>query len=117
NFRLSENAYVFVAHVGPGGDVKVLFPTSPDDDGLVEGGRTYGIPEFSAGRSPDYAARYAFSSYNYLPMAARTNSYDGGAGYIFVIASWRPMRFDRLSSKGEWDFYDISDTYYLRDPR
>src|SRR5438105_6927798 len=85
NFHVDENAYVFVAHVGPTGDIRVLFPTTPTDDGLVEGGRTYGIPEFSAGQYSQYASRYAFTSSSYLPLAARTLSYDGGAGYIFVI--------------------------------
>jgi hypothetical protein len=107
---------VLVGHLGPDGIVRIIFPTDPTDNGLVQGGKTYRLPEISAG----YYDMYRWRNANYglfRGPAARTDSYDGGAGYIFVIAAWRPMRFDRFSDNGQWDSFEVADDAYLRDPR
>jgi hypothetical protein len=49
--------------------------------------------------------------------AASSYAYDGGLGYVFVIASWRPMRFDRFRTGNDWDSFDLADANYMRDPR
>src|SRR5690242_5948708 len=59
-FSMSDDAYVLVAHVDADGRLRVLFPKTPQDDGYVEGGRSYQIPEFDAGFQSNYSfARYS----------------------------------------------------------
>src|SRR5262249_51172589 len=45
------------------------------------------------------------------------DSYDGGLGYAFIIASWRPMHFERFSATGDWDSFQLADPNYMNDPR
>ena len=114
-FRMFDDAYVLVGHLGADGRVRVVFPTSPDDDGFVNGDKIYHVPSFFAGFTDEYRWRRANDGYH--TQASRRASYDGGIGYVFVIASWRPMRFDRMMDAGKWETYEISDVRYMADPR
>jgi hypothetical protein len=116
-FRLEDDAYVAVGHLGPDGVVRIIFPMDPSDNGLVEGGKTYRLPEISAGYLDMYRWRNSMYSSMYRSPSAQHDSYDAGYGYVFVIAAWRPMRFDRFSESGEWNSFEIANEVYLRDPR
>ena len=116
SFRMEDDAYVLVGHLGPDGVVRIIFPADPSDNGLVQGGKSYRLPEVSAGFYDQYRWRNAqFGMFR--STAARTDSYDGGTGYVFVIAAWRPMRLDRFSQDGRWDSFEVTDEMYMRDPR
>ena len=116
-FRMRDDAYVLVAHVDADGHLTVVFPKTPQDDGFVEGGRNYQVPEFNAGFQNNYAfARYS-GNVRYRPYSSRVDSYDGGTGYVFVVASWRPMQFDRIVENGHWASYELSDAFSTSDPR
>jgi hypothetical protein len=116
-FHMYDDAYVIVGHLDASGRLKVVFPSEPGDDGFVRGDKIYQVPSFFAGFADDYSWRY--SQYRYQPhsVASRLDSYDAGLGYVFVIASWRPMRLDRITDGNRWLNYDISDISYMQDPR
>ena len=38
-------------------------------------------------------------------------------GYVFMVASWRPMRFDAFRDGPNWDSYELASNEYLNDPR
>src|SRR6266567_3429171 len=117
SLRIENDAYVVVGQLGPDGVVRIVFPTDPTDDGFVRGGKSYMLPEFSAGFEDLYRYRYQSGLGVFRRAGSAYDSYDGGAGYVFVIASWRPMRFDRFSDGTKWDTFEITDDQYLRDPR
>jgi hypothetical protein len=114
-FHLDADAYVIVGHIDADGVLRIAFPGDPKDDGLVKGNKTYQTQEFFAGFTDQY--RYRVTSGMFQPVSSRYDSYDGGLGYVFIIASWRPMRFDRFQTGGDWDTFEIADEQYLRDPR
>jgi hypothetical protein len=115
NFHLEDDAYVLVGHIDADGILRIEFPDNPLDGGFVRGHASYSTAEFFAGFTNEYRAR--FNTGYSLSGASRTDSYDGGLGYVFAIASWQPMHFDRFSTKGVWDSFEVSDADYLRDPR
>ena len=54
----------------------------------------------------------------YRGVGSRLDSYDGvGYGYIFIIASRYPLRFDRVSGFGLWDDLALDNYRSLIDPR
>ncbi len=115
-FNLGDDAYVVVGQIDPNGVVHFVFPTDPNDDGFVRGNRSYQTNETFAGFEDNfnyraYQARYTTSGYT-------PYSYDRGVGYMFVIASWRPMHLDQIGrGTNAWDTFEIADDSYLRDPR
>lgn len=117
-FSLENDAYVVIGHLGVDGRLSIVFPSRPDDDGLVRGGQTYRVPPFFVGFSEELAANWwRYRPYRSRGYATRAASYDGGLGYVFVVASWRPMRLDRIASGNRWEEYTVSDIQYLYDPR
>jgi len=114
-FHLDADAYVIVGHIDASGVMRVVFPLNPDDDGLVKGDKNYQTQEFFAGFTDQY--QYRIRSGMFYPTASRVDSYDGGTGYVFIIASWRPMHFDRFQTGGSWDSFEIADEQYMTDPR
>jgi hypothetical protein len=104
-FRLEDDAYVIVVNVGLDGYARVIFPESPDDDGFMRGGRTYRLPAFF----PGFANTFRSSRYGrlYHATSAYDDIYDQYAGYVFVIASWRPMHFKITEAIGLWDDYEL----------
>lgn len=71
--RTDEDAYVAVLHVDTRGDVEVLFPATPYDDGFLRGRRLYSLPGAGA--------------------ASRSWSVQGspGIGYLYAVASEEPL--------------------------
>jgi hypothetical protein len=106
SFRLNDDAYVIVVNVGLDGYANVIFPESPDDDGFMRGGRTYRLPAFF----PGFAN--SFSRSRYARLYNTTSMYDGVydryAGYVFILASWRPMHFKATEALGLWDDYRLA---------
>ncbi len=113
-FSAEDDAYVIVGHIDADGVLRIAFPEEPTDNGFVRGNRSYETSEFFAGFSSDFRYRRdaGLSGTSYSPDA-----YDGAVGYVFIIASWRPMRFDRFERDGRWDSFEVADDRYLRDPR
>jgi len=116
NFQAEDDAYVLVGHIDADGVLRITFPEQPGDDGFVKGNHSYQTPEFFAGFADQYNYRLR-SGLLYRSAAAESDSYDRGVGYVFIIATWRPMRFDRFATDGDWDSFEIADQDYLRDPR
>src|SRR5690348_3388478 len=117
SFHTYDDAYVVVGHLDAAGRLKIVFPSEPGDDGFVRGDKIYHVPTFFAGFADEYAWRYSDYRYRYHSTASRNDSYDAGLGYVFVIASWRPMRLDRISDGDRWQTYDVADVSYMQDPR
>ncbi len=116
SFHVDDDAYVLVGHIDSDGVLRVIFPTNPGDDGFVKGQHTYRTPEFLAGFLPQY--RQSGYSSLYHTAAASDDAYNGGGvAFTFVIASWRPMHFDRFATVGDWDTFELSDQNYMNDPR
>lgn len=115
-FHTEDDAYVLIGHIDADGVLRISFPTNPRDDGFVHGQKSYSTPDFFAGFADEYAYRYQtqFAMYHAGPVP---DSYDGGIGYVFVIASWRPLRFDRFATDGEWNSYELADADFMQDPR
>ena len=108
SFRIEDDAYVMVGHVDADGNVRIVFPTDPKDDGFVKGGgRSYETNEFFAGFEDEY--RFRYNTYGRF-AALQQNSYDAAQGYLFIVASWRPMHFDRVSTNGSWDSFETTTT-------
>ena len=114
-FDLQDDAYVLIGHIDADGVLRIVFPTTPNDEGFVKGNRSYQTNDFYAGFVDQY--QYRAQTFYRAMSLSRTDSYDGGLGYMFIIASWRPMRFDRFQTEGRWDSFEMTDDEYLRDPR
>ncbi|HKN65486.1 MAG TPA: hypothetical protein VJW73_04375 [Gemmatimonadaceae bacterium] len=116
-FHMYDDAYVIVGHLDAAGRLKIVFPSEPGDDGFVRGDKIYHVPAFFAGFADEYAWRLNDYRNSYHNIASRRDSYDAGLGYVFVIASWRPMRLDRITDGNRWATYNVSDASYMSDPR
>jgi hypothetical protein len=116
NFHLDDDAYVVVGQIDADGVLRVVFPANPTDDGFVKGDKSYQTSDFFAGFTDQFRYR-AQNSFFYRGAGVSQDSYDGGLGVVFVIASWRPMRIDRFATDGKWDSFELADQDYLRDPR
>jgi len=115
NFHVDDDAYVLVGHLDADGVLRIAFPTEPGDDGFVRGQHSYHTAQFFAGFSDQY--RYRATTGLFRTTQASYDSYDGGLGYVFIIASWRPMHFEQFSTNGRWDSFEVADAEYMRDPR
>ena len=73
-FRTSESGYAAVVHLDTDGEVEILYPRSPHDDGYVRGDRTYTLPY--GGGSSHWSVRGA-----------------PGIGYVFAVFSEDPLDF------------------------
>jgi hypothetical protein len=114
SFNLEADAYVVIGHIDASGVLRIAFPNDPSqDDGFVKGNKTYRTQEFFAGFTAEYRAR----AYDARLVTRNPDAYDGGLGYMFIIASWRPMHFDRFRQGDNWDTFELTDDSYLRDPR
>jgi len=116
-FNVSRPAYVMVGHLGGDGVVRVLFPADPRETGLVRGERTFRTDVVPA--EYDAAPGYWFLRPTFhRSMSARNDSYDGnGHGFVFIIASDVPLRFDRISEVGLWNEYELPGYATIADPR
>lgn len=116
-FHMYDDAYVIVGHLDAAGRLSIVFPSAPGDDGFVRGDKIYHVPSFFAGFNDEYQWRYSNYYYQSHTLGARHDSYDAGLGYMFVVASWRPMRLDRITNGNRWEMYEVSDVNYMSDPR
>lgn len=115
--RADDDAYVLVGHIDANGRLQIVYPKHPGDDEFVRGGHSYRIPPFFGGFADEYRYRRS-TDYTRLSMVrSREDSYDAGTGYVFVIASWRPMRTERVADGDRWSSYELSSDEYLTDPR
>lgn len=116
-FKVDQSAYVMVAHLGGNGRIDVIFPSDASESGYVPGGKWYRTPSFAAYYDA-VPQLYSFATTQFRSLGARLDSYDGlGHGYVFMIASKTPMRFDRISDFGMWNDYDVVNYTYSQDPR
>ncbi len=115
DFTASDDAYVVVGQIDAGGVLRIVFPGGPGDDGFVQGQHSYQTPEFLAGFVDQF--RNTNNSRLYHNASSAYDSYDGGVGYVFVIASWRPMHLTSVATNASWDSYELADPAYMRDPR
>lgn len=115
-FRLDDDGYVAVFNVDRDGRVRTLYPDDPTDAGFLRGGYTYKLPTFFPGfgsRSfssfaPGFGGLgYSLARYGAGTVASRT--YDKQGGYVFVVASWSPLRLDRLEEEDLWDTYQVAE--------
>ena len=94
-YRTSADAFVAIFHVDTNGGVQLLYPSSPEVDPYVPGGR-------------DYRLLFPRSSQWYVDE-------DPGMGYFFIVASPEPMDFRdfRYSyQSGGWDLSFVGRTVY-----
>jgi uncharacterized membrane protein YgcG len=90
--RTNAGAYVAVLHIDTSGNLEVLFPSSPYEDGFLQARRMYSLP---SGYSQSWTVRGA-----------------PGLGYVFAVASDQPLElrsirslFGRQASGGEHVVY------------
>jgi len=116
-FKVDKTAYVMVAHLSGDGRVEVLFPEDGRESGYLKGGKWYRTPRFSAYYDA-VPQLYSFTPVRTRTLSARMDSYDGlGYGFVFIVASRYPLRFDRISDLGLWDDLELDNYRYLSDPR
>jgi Domain of unknown function (DUF4384) len=94
-FRTEEDAYVMLVRLDTDGQLHVLFPDDPDDDGFVRGGITY--------RGSDHGLESFY-----------VDDYPG-MGYVFAIAAERPLDLGQLGEGRRWDYRAIGGRV-VRDP-
>lgn len=112
-----DDAYILVGHIDASGRLRIVYPDRPGSDGFVRGGHVYRVAPFFGGFADEFRYRRA-TDYTRLSMVrSRRDSYDAGTGYVFVIASWRPMRLARVTDGNRWSSYELSNEEYLDDPR
>jgi len=118
SFRADKRAYAMVGHLTGDGRIEVLFPEDPRDSERIEAKKSYSTGPIDA-RNDGEAARFNFTSRAYRSASARLDSYDGnGNGFVFIIASSRPLDFDPITDEdGGWAEYRIEDYHRLSDPR
>jgi len=116
-FKVEENSYVMVGHLGGDGRLTVLYPEDGRESGRVAGGKWF--RSHSVAAYYDAAPQlYSFAMNSYRAPSARLDSYDGrGYGYVFIVASRRPLEFDRISDYGLWNEMVLADYRQSADPR
>jgi hypothetical protein len=115
SFHLEEDAYVTVFNVGRDGRISVLYPSEEDHPEFLRGGHTYRVPEFFTGF---FQSRSSFGfARNYGARFGRyASDLANRGGYVFIVASWIPMRLDRLEELDLWDSYSFVTTNNSVDP-
>jgi len=116
NFHLDDDAYVLVGHIDADGVLRIAFPETPADNGFAHGRASYQTAQFLGGFVGQYRARFT-NGFDRPNVAAAMDSYDGGLGWVFVVASWQPMHFEKFSTGGYWDSFELTYADYMKDPR
>jgi hypothetical protein len=94
-YRVSESAFVSIFHIDSNGNVRMVFPSSPQENHYARGGR-------------DYRVLFPGSSYWYVGD-------DPGIGYFFIVASPEPFDFQQFGYShfaGGWDLSRIGMQVY-----
>jgi hypothetical protein len=101
SFRASDNCYVAIYNIDTRGNVNLIYPVAYGDDGWIQGGRIYTIPE----NRDDYEL---------------TVHGPAGVEYLHIIASRRPFPVpDWFNGSGivcsydPYDFVDYLDVNYF----
>ncbi|HEX9755490.1 MAG TPA: DUF4384 domain-containing protein [Gemmatimonadales bacterium] len=90
------NGYLLVLQYDPEGEVRVLFPLGPADDGFVEANRRFEL------REDDHDQSFVANG--------------TGSGLIYAAISAEPFRFDGFVVAGSWDLGAIRIARDSRDP-
>ncbi len=117
NFHLDDDAYVLVGHIDADGVLRIAFPETPVDNGFTHGHASYQSAQFLGGFVGQYRARFTTGGVPHMSGTVPSDSYDGGLGWVFVIASWQPMHFEKFSTGGFWDSFELNDADYMKNPR
>jgi hypothetical protein len=116
-FRTDANAFVVVGHLGGDGVIRVIYPEEPGDPGFVQAKKTYNTDMFSA-QFDGIPSLFSYSIAPYRSLNSLYDSYDGrGHGYVFVVASRRPLRTGALEENGQWVEWEVGDYTRTADPR
>lgn len=117
-FRVEQNAYVLVGHLGGDGTIRVLYPSSPEYAGWVPARRNLRTQTVHAPHDA-LPSLFGYSISQFRTVGARHDSYDGrGHGFVFVIASRRPLAYGTLEDdSGHWSEWRVSDYDRTADPR
>jgi len=94
-YRVSDNAFVAIFHIDTNGSVRMVFPSSPQENHYARGGR-------------DYRILFPGSSYWYVAD-------DPGVGYYFIVASPEPFDFREFGYShfaGGWDLSHVGRQVY-----
>ncbi len=94
-YRVSQDAFVSVFHIDSNGTVRMVFPSSPQENHYARGGR-------------DYRILFPGSSYWYVDD-------DPGMGYFFIVASPEPFDFSSFQYShyaGGWDLSYVGRQVY-----
>lgn len=94
-YRVSESSFVAIFHIDTNGAVRLVFPSSPQENHYARGGR-------------DYRVLFPGSSYWYV-------NDDPGVGYFFIVASPEPFDFGEFGYShyaGGWDLGFIGRQVY-----
>ncbi len=113
SFASDTDAYALVAHVAADGTLRIVFPATPRGTGLVHAGDTIVVPTFLGGR--DSVVVNAKNASKTTSRAA-PDSYDGGASYLFIIASTSPLHMQGMLDGARWATLAL-DRRELADPR
>jgi hypothetical protein len=87
--RLTEDANVLVIERGPNGEIRVLFPESPERPATIVGGAPFELPSFFSG----------FDSHQRIGQTR----YVASGGTVIGLASRAPFNFEPISSGSEWN--------------
>ena len=111
--RVEDDAYVLVVNVTPDGMAQIIFPESPRDDGLLEGGKAYSLPHFFGGY-PSLQLQTATSNTQFVMVrrSAEASALTEGPGYVFVLASKKPFNMRRLEEEGYFDWVEVGRTLW-----
>lgn len=94
-YRVSESAFVAIFHIDTNGTLRMVFPSSPQENHFARGSR-------------DYRVLFPGSSYWYV-------SDDPGIGYFFIVASPEPFDFQDFGYShyaGGWDLSGVGSQVY-----
>jgi len=94
-YRVSESAFVAIFHIDTNGTLRLVFPSSPQENHYARGGR-------------DYRVLFPESSYWYVAD-------DPGMGYFFIVASPEPFDFRSFGYSrfaGGWDLSQVGRQVY-----
>lgn len=91
------SGYLLVLRFDAEGQLRVLFPLDPSDDGAVQAGRRYELRDFGADQS-------------FLAEAY------GGAGLVYAALATDPFRLDAFREGGEWNYQALRIAVETEDP-
>ncbi|PKK82877.1 MAG: hypothetical protein CVT49_11235 [candidate division Zixibacteria bacterium HGW-Zixibacteria-1] len=105
SFQADKDCFVAVYNIDTRGNVNLIYPTDPRDNGWIEGGQTYQIP----------------SQYDDYDLTVRGPE---GVEYLQIVASRQPFRIpdwfngsDLVADNDPYDFMDFVNANYFQSDR